>query len=81
MDQITIPSAQWSEYLRLKAEASAIKKATDALVASWQIPEATEAMGTCNIPVVNGNGDLVGKVCYYHFSGSVTPPGWRKRIS
>jgi len=86
---LTVDQASWSERLKLKAEASAIEKRVKAIEQSWGFPEPSQiATGfglsqedSISVLIVNGNKDAVGKMAIYHFPGSETPPGWRKRIS
>ena len=80
-DRITIPAEQWKRRVALKAEQSAIERQIKTIEAGWSIPEATEAIGECQLVIVDGNGDIQGKVSYYPFAGATIPPGWRKRIS
>lgn len=80
-DKIIVLAEQWKRRVALKAEISALERQVKAIESQWPIPDATETLGECQLLIVDGNGDTQGKVTYYHFAGSVTPPGWRKRIS
>lgn len=81
METIKISSEQWSKYLRLKSERSAIAKEIDSLVDSWQIPEASAELSGTEIEVVNGNGDAMGKVRYYPVAAKVVAATFARRIS
>lgn len=81
MDQIKISSEQWSRYLRLKSERAAIGKEIDALVAGWQLPEASAELAGVAMEIVNGNGDAIGKVSYYSIAEKVVKATYARRIS
>lgn len=81
MDQIKIASEQWSKYLRLKSERSAISKEIDALVNSWQLPEASAQLAGVQMEIVNGNGDAIGKISYYAVAEKVVKATFARRIS
>jgi len=87
--QIKVNSDQWSQYLKAKAQRSALEKQIKSLEADFKIPDASQLASefsavqgeTLPIEIVNGNGQTIGKLTVFWFPGSETPPAWRKRIS
>lgn len=78
---VSVPAETWKRRLALKAEASALAKRIKELDETLGLPSAEEVGRPAQILVVDGNGDIQGKGSIFHFGGSVTPPGWRMRVS
>lgn len=78
---VRVPADVWQTRQALKAEIAAREKALKVLEEHIEFPDAKAIGKTCSIVVVDGNGQEVGKGCIFHFLGSVTPEGWRRRIS
>ena len=87
--QIKVNADQWSQYLKAKAQRSALDKQIKGLELGFQIPDATKLASdysavqgeTLTVEVVNGNNQTIGKLTVFWFPGSETPAAWRKRIS
>lgn len=76
-----VEAQAWARYLKLKAERAALDREVKALEASFGFPSADQVAEDATYVIVNGNADEVGKLSFYHYSGAVIPPGWRRRIS
>lgn len=89
LKKITVNAEDWSRYLKLKSQASAIKREVEALETSFNLPEPAELAKEYKaqsgdklcVEIVNGNGLTVGKLSIFWFPGSEVPAAWRKRIS
>lgn len=79
--KITIPADKWAQYLKIKAERTALEKREKELLISFNIPEASGKNVGQTFILTNGNGDEIGKVSYFSFPGATIPPGTRRRIS
>lgn len=78
---VRVPADVWATRRALKAEIAAKEKALKAIEERIPFPDAKAIGKDCSIVIVDGNGQEVGKGTIYFFSGSVTPEGWRRRIS
>lgn len=87
--QITVSADKWSEYLRKKAQANALKREIESLESEFNLPEpaalaaeyGAQTGDKLMLEIINGNGQAIGKLSVFWFPGSETPPSWRKRIS
>jgi hypothetical protein len=79
--QVVVPADKWSALLKLKAERSALDKAVKALSAEIGLPDAETLAQDVVLPIVNGNGDHVGKLSCYWYGGATIPAAWRTRVS
>lgn len=84
-----VSAADWSRYLKLKAECSALEKQVKSLEQTFGFPTPDSLAldygavsgETLTFAVVNGNGDYMGKISVFYYPGADIPPSWRKRIS
>jgi len=88
---IVAPADEWLKFKAAKARESAAKREADAFLASWGVRDAAEYAAELGIsedtklelPVVNGNGQHVGKLTVSFRQPETEPrPGfWTKRLS
>jgi hypothetical protein len=78
---VRVAAEVWATRQALKSEIAAREKAVKAIEERIGFPDAKEVGKAASIVIVDGNGQEIGKGCVFHFPGSVTPEGWRRRIS
>lgn len=79
--RLEVLAETWTKYLKLKAEKNALQKQVDLIEESFNFPTAEQIGEKKTLVIHNGNGDEVGKLSCFWFSGATIDPAWRRRIS
>lgn len=87
--QVTVSAKDWHDYKSLSAEKAALENRIKSLVASWDLPDARELAESFEltqeegftVTIVNGSGDVQGKLTVFWHSGATIAADWRRRIS
>lgn len=88
--RIKATAQDWQRLMSAKQRANAAQAEAKALEEAMGIPSAEtlakdfslpNSDGKASIHIVDGNGFPLGKMSVYWWPGSVTSPGYRKRIS
>ena len=91
IEPLRVTAAEWTAYKLAKTKASAAEREANAFLASWGIPDASEAAKRygltpgekLELPVHDGNSQAIGKLTISYRDPETEPrPGfWTKRLS
>lgn len=85
----TVDSETWAKFLLKKAMANGLAKEIEAMKESFPFTSKEEMVATyglteedsVSVPVVNGNGQTIGKVNYSFVPEKTIRPYWQMKIS
>jgi hypothetical protein len=81
IEQVMVEADQWTKYLKLKAERASVEREIKGIEETFHFPSAEEVGRDAQMVIVNGNGDAVGKLSVYWYTGATIPAAWRRRVS